>query len=109
MNKVIEFKTVSPLFEMERDGLRYFTERKIDNKDSRFRALAQWKIGSDWFIKITNPATNEYFVRYIMNVSRIWVFDQRLCDRPLLIQRMRQFNDWIIIEWDFRDASITGG
>lgn len=72
--KVIEFKTVSPLFEMERDGIKPFTTRLVDYHDCRFRALAQWhpdrlydpqKIG--WLIKITNPATGEYFYRELID------------------------------------------
>ncbi len=100
--KILEFKTVSPLYEMERDGKKYFTERLIDYKDPRFRALFQWnRYHPDWLIQITNPATGEHFVRHIINVSRIWVYDRRI-DGNL---KLRQFNDWLIIEWDFREVA----
>uniref|UniRef100_A0A6H2A4R4 Uncharacterized protein n=1 Tax=viral metagenome TaxID=1070528 RepID=A0A6H2A4R4_9ZZZZ len=97
MKKTINFKTVSPMFEMERDGKKYFTIRKIDYKDSRFRALGQWIKEWDWLIKITEPSTDETFTRHIFNVSRIHVFDARntTC-------KYRTLYDWLIIEWDFR-------
>ena len=72
--KVIEFKTVSPLFEMERDGIKPFTIRKRD-KDKRFRALAQWIEDYKWTIRITNPATGESFDRLITNVSYLFYAD----------------------------------
>ena len=64
--KIIDFKTVSPLFEQERDGEKPFTVRKRDPKDKRFRALSQlgWgNKGQGWLIRITNPATGESFIR----------------------------------------------
>lgn len=67
--KIIEFKSISPFFEWERDGIMPYTVRQIDYKDARFRALAQWYKRHDgpvWYIKITNPATGEYFYRKII-------------------------------------------
>lgn len=66
--KVIEFKTVSPLFEMERDGVKPFTTRLVDRKDQRFRALSQWSpfYKTNWLIKIINPQTHKYFYRKLI-------------------------------------------
>ena len=76
--KVLSFKTVSPLFEMERDGAKPFTVRLFDYKDPRFRALSRipysdspaYKYGfSDrdlWAVKITNPVTGESFTRRLI-------------------------------------------
>lgn len=73
--KIIEFKTVSPLFEMERDGTKPFTARLKDCTQPRFRALVQWNPEClyvpgklPWYIKITNPATGEYFYRELIDV-----------------------------------------
>ena len=67
--KVINFKSVSPLFEMERDGIKSFTHRLVDPKDKRFRALSQWQPSYNWSIKITNSDTGESFVREILVVD----------------------------------------
>lgn len=67
--KIIDFKTVSPLFEMERDGIKPFTTRLVDRKDKRFRALSQWKREKQWYLRITNPTTGETFCRKLVNVS----------------------------------------
>jgi len=90
--KILEFKTVSPLFEMERDGIKPFTIRRID-KDSRFRALSQWNCEREWGIKITNPATGEYFIRRIKNVSYLVYDDISGIGEPGL----RWLCDWRII------------
>jgi hypothetical protein len=73
--RVIEFKSVSPLFEMERDGTKPFTTRLVDYQDPRFRALVQWRPDClydpgklPWYIKETNPATGEYFYRELIDV-----------------------------------------
>ena len=70
--KILDFKSVSPLFEMERDGDKPFEARKIDSKDKRFRALSQWQPHFQWGIRITNPATGESFIREIVAVSYLW-------------------------------------
>ncbi len=75
--KIIDFKTVSPLFEMERDGIRPFTERLIDPKDRRFKALNQWNSRRNWAIRITNPQTGEQFTRKLEAVSYIIWFDDK--------------------------------
>jgi len=65
--KTLEFKSISPFFEQERDGDKPFTFRKLDLDDSRFKALFEYS--SDitrpwhWAIKITNPATSDSFTR----------------------------------------------
>ena len=65
--KIIDFKTVSPLFEMERDGIKPFTTRVYDGKDTRFRQLSHWSACSeDWAIRITNPQTDEQFIRRVI-------------------------------------------
>lgn len=72
--KILDFKSVSPLFEMERDGDKPFEVRKIDLKDKRFRALSQWQPSYNWGIRITNPATGESFIREIIEVSFLWYY-----------------------------------
>jgi hypothetical protein len=66
--KVVEYKTVSPLFEMERDGLKLFTVRRIERGDPRVRSLSHASF-VNWLIKITNPATGEYFYRELIGKS----------------------------------------
>ncbi len=39
--KVLDFKTVSPLFEMERDGVKPFTIRRIEHSDHEYLAYAK--------------------------------------------------------------------
>lgn len=90
MNKIIDFKTVSPLFEEERDGGKNFTLRKVDYKDSRFRVLDQWKDLYDWYIRITNPANSESFIRLIRNVSYLQYVD---------CSRYREDESWRLIFW----------
>ena len=65
--KILEFKTVSPFFEMCRDGEKPFDIRKIDNHDSRFRALFQvrYKENIQWAVKFTNPSTGESYMRWL--------------------------------------------
>lgn len=71
--KTLVFKTVSPLFQMERDGIKPFTVRRVDSEDPRFRALAQWQFGLDWAIQIVNPSTGESFTRRLL--SEDYLFD----------------------------------
>lgn len=75
--KVIEFKSISPFFEQERDGEKPFTVRQWHTNDTRFRALALWDLACrrrghkpDWLIKLVNPATEEYFYRRLEDV--VW-------------------------------------
>lgn len=63
--RALEYKTVSPLFEMERDGLKPFTIRHIEKGDPRVKSLSQASF-VNWLIKITNPATGEYFYRELI-------------------------------------------
>jgi hypothetical protein len=91
MTKILDFKTVSPLFEMERDGIKPFTTRLIDGKDARFRALSQWKPEYNWAIRITCPSTGASFIRRIETVSSIlyWYKNEG-------IQGLANYN-WLII------------
>lgn len=64
--KTLEFKTISPFFELCRDGKKPFDIRLQDNHDARFRALSQKRFVyplRNWAIKFTNPATGESFIR----------------------------------------------
>ena len=97
--KVIDFKSISPLFEMERDGIKPFTTRKVDYKDARFRALAQWDIGRSWAIRITNPAPGESFIRELKSVDYVRWVDWRIAlqpNRPFW-DRLQVFEGWKII------------
>jgi hypothetical protein len=71
----LEFKTVSPLFEMERDGIKPFTTRLWDNNDSRFITLATRRykfIGRrNITIKIVNPANGESFCRRFLSYQNV--------------------------------------
>lgn len=58
--KVVEFKTISPFFEQERDGIKPFTIRQWDDDDKRFVNLSSYEA-----VKITNPATGESFTRML--------------------------------------------
>jgi len=92
--KILEFKTVSPLFEMERDGAKPFTIRKVEYNDMRHRALSQWNPEYKWAIKIINPATGDNFVREIAAVSYLRYFDLREAD---YWKRFGMLTDWRII------------
>ncbi len=82
--KVLSFKTVSPLFEMERDGIKPFTERLYDRRDGRFRILSRWQPwlkynGRGVVIRITNPANGESFCRRLAGkryMPRTYPFDK---------------------------------
>uniref|UniRef100_A0A6M3LPC5 Uncharacterized protein n=1 Tax=viral metagenome TaxID=1070528 RepID=A0A6M3LPC5_9ZZZZ len=63
---VLDFKTVDPLFSQERDGIKPFTERLVDSKDSRFRIISKWEEGLPLSIRITNLATGENFTRKLI-------------------------------------------
>ena len=83
--KVLEFKTVSPFFEMCRDGKKPFDIRLRDHKDKRFQALSQLPYSykgenfmKGWAIKFVNPATGESFTRSLeyweyLPVKPTWV------------------------------------
>mgnify|MGYP001572887257 CR=1 FL=1 len=66
--KILKFKTISPFFELCRDGGKPFDIRLIDHKDKRFRALSQirFKENPGWAIKFTNPTTGENFARLLL-------------------------------------------
>lgn len=82
--RVVEFKTVSPLFEMERDGIKPFTIRRVEKGDARFRSLSHASF-VDWLIKITNPATGEYFYRKLLGKNFLQGLDNT------------QISDWMIL------------
>jgi len=93
--KILEFKTVSPLFEMERDGVKSLTVRQVDPKDSRHRALSQWKPDKVWGIRIKNPTSQEAFTRRIIGVSYLgyhedyhteWLYGWRIIRMGELIE-----------------------
>ena len=65
---IVDFKTVSPLFEMERDGVKPFTTQQLDFDDPRREHL--WPHLHDYpIIRITNPATGESFERQVTHVT----------------------------------------
>jgi len=93
--KIIDFKTVSPFFEQERDGKKPFTIRLIDNKDSRFRALSQWEPGRKWLIRIYNPQTGESFIREIAGIDYVRYVDW--ADGGIGFEKLRVFINYRII------------
>jgi len=97
--KILEFRSVSPLFEMERDGTKPFTTRKIDYKDKRFRALSQWQPHFQWGIRITNPATGESFIRKLESVDYLRWVDWEIAQQPNrpFRDRLQVFYDWKIL------------
>ena len=66
--KTLEFKTISPFFELCRDGEKPFDIRRYDSTDKRFRALSQVRFmyDSGWAIRFTNPATGESYSRSLI-------------------------------------------
>lgn len=96
MNKILDFKTVVPLFEKEKYGAKPLTIRQVDNKDKRFRALAQWNRDCNWALRITNPDTGESFIRRIKSVSYLVYHDWSVPPVPVLGQ-LRIDYDWRII------------
>ena len=62
MKAEITFKSVSPLFEMERNYQKPFTVRQVDLTDERFASL---RMGHAQRITIQNPDTGEAFTRPI--------------------------------------------
>lgn len=64
--KVLEFKSTEPFYSQEKDTATPFTVRRRDYQDPRFRALAQWRRWYHWLVKITNPATGDYFYRELI-------------------------------------------
>ena len=92
--KVLEFETISPFYEEGRDGIKPFILLKRDYKDSRVRALAQWKPEYEWKVRITNPATGESFTRLLHCVSFFGYYDFTEESYPA---RQKTFWDWLII------------
>ncbi len=79
--KVLQFESISPFFELCRDGRRPFDIRLRDPKDKRFRALSQLRNAffdaffdenqiKGWAVKFTNPSTGESFTRDL----RAWTY-----------------------------------
>jgi hypothetical protein len=97
--KILDFKSISPLFEMERDGIKPFNTRKVDYKDAHFRALAQWDPSRSWAIRITNPATGESFTREIKSVGYVYWVDWHIALQPnsFFTERLQVFEGWKII------------
>ena len=92
--KIIDFKTVSPLFELERDGEKLFTARLIDLHDKRFKSLSQWQPESKWGLRITNPATGESFIRKIVSASRFHYLD---FSETVFTRREKTFYNWCLL------------
>ena len=91
--RILEFKSISPFFEQEKDGSKPFIVLQWHTKDSRFRALALWDLACrrkghkpDWLIKLTNPATGEYFYCRLEDVV---YFPGQTGQGPM--------NDWLIL------------
>jgi len=87
--KILQFKSISPFFELCRDGKKPFDIRLHDPKDSRFRALHQVRYITDlkgWVIRFINPVTGESFCRKLLGWD--YMTDQyHTCFKP----------DWIIM------------
>jgi len=73
---IICFKTRSPYFEKERDGLKCNTVRTIGEDDLRFDVCMSFIQGDnlDAEIVITNPQTEEKFRRKITDIT---YYDER--------------------------------
>jgi hypothetical protein len=97
--KILEFKSVSPLFEMLRDGTMPFTTRKVDYHDPRWRALSQWRHGCNWGIRITNSRTGKSFIRKLEVVDFVrWLdFESRSKPKEGLFYRFQALLDWRIL------------
>ncbi len=73
--KTLDFKTVSPLYEQEKEGFKPFTVRHMDYSDPRFKYLLKilqdQAMSEDVHIRITNPGTGEKFTRQLMGFEII--------------------------------------
>ena len=71
--RVIDFKTVQPFFDQERDGRKPFTTRLVDWKDPRYIYLLNLLQGQvqekETSIRITNPKTHERFQRRLVGMQ----------------------------------------
>jgi hypothetical protein len=77
--KTLEFKTISPFFELCRDGKKPFDIRLQDTHDPRFRALSQVRLVyplRNWAVKFTNPETNESFTRELFGWDYLYDHDK---------------------------------
>jgi hypothetical protein len=72
--EILDFKSLSPLYEQCRDGVKMFDFRLDDKSDSRFCSLRLPPFyranNPHWYIRFTNPATGESFIRRL----RDWTF-----------------------------------
>ncbi len=66
--ELITFKTMPGFFEMERDGEKPFTVRRIGQNDQRFRSLF---LGEATTIQIVNTETGESFLRELTSFTRL--------------------------------------
>ena len=76
---LLKFKTIEPYFSKEEDGYKCNTVREVELGDSRFDLLMEIIQADDYGgrkdkIEITNPETEESFVRVITDVT---YFDER--------------------------------
>lgn len=67
--KTLEFKSMSPLFELARDGKKRFDIRLYDGEDERFKQLAEWDPADEWAIRLVNSATGESHTRELLVVD----------------------------------------
>lgn len=85
--KILEFKTISPFYELCRDGKKPFDIRLVDNKDSRYKGLYQIRnmlkpcAEFQWAIRFINPSTNESFIRWLIDWNYL-TNHEHLCIEP---------------------------
>ena len=74
MENIFTFKSRSPFFEKEREGVKNNTVRKVDLDDNRFLELISWNEqgynDGDIKIKIVrSDDQNDFFIRQIKDIS----------------------------------------
>jgi hypothetical protein len=83
----LNFKSKSPFFEKERDGIKPNTFRQLGDNDSRFDELMQIiQTKEEAEITIFNPVTKETFTRRITDVT--------------------YYEGWFIISWKHQEIFI---
>ncbi len=91
---VLEFKSVSPFFELCRDGIKNWDARLVDPDDERFYKLAIWKLTDRdhlLWVKFTNPLTKEHYTREVLDLEPIREMSYHSINRvpsavPLLVK-----------------------
>ncbi len=88
--EVVEFKTISPIFEREERGSKGNTVRAFKNDQEELKFInAMFHLNR---IKITNPVSNTSFIRLITDIS---VFDSEIFRHP-----KTETEKIYIISWD---------